>query len=71
MYNPSMMGLQFYSGEATRLRFFSPLTVNSPMCSVCSPPQLGGSVNLNVVNHKSVSVQHLHLRVALSVLQEL
>lgn len=71
MYNPSTMGLQFYSGEAIRLRFFPPLTVNSPMCSVCPPPQLGGSVNLNVVNHKSVSVQHLYLRVALSVLQEL
>ena len=59
------------SGEFTTLRFFPPLTVNSPMCSVRPPPQFGGSVNLNVVNHKSVSVQHLHLRVALSILQEL
>ena len=60
-----------YSGETTRPTFFPPLTINPPMCSVRPPPQLGGSVDLNVVNHKGISVQHLHLCVALSVLQQI
>ena len=47
------------------------LTVNSSVCPVCSPSELRGQVDLDMLNHQSVGVQHLYLSIALSIFEQL
>ena len=48
-----------------------PLTVDSAMCSVSPPPHLGCPVDLHMIHYQSISVQHLHLCVALCILEQM
>ena len=60
-----------HSHKKTHPSSLSQLTIDSPMCSVCSPSQLGSPVDLYVINDQRICVQHLDFCIAFRILQQL